>query len=212
MKKWKYVSLTAVLGSALLLGACAGTSNEEAENSGNSAQQKENGEGQITGSVMGDGSSTVAPITEALVEEYAAVQPNVQVSVGVSGTGGGFEKFIAGETDFSNASRDIKEEEAAALKDAGIEYTKFEIAYDGITVVVNSENDWATDLTIDQLKKFGLKTELRKSGQISIHHGRMKKSYTMRREQTQAPLTTLMKSFWMEKIWSAQHNYRKTTM
>lgn len=162
MKKWKYVSLTAVLGSALLLGACAGTSNEEAENSGNSAQQKENGEGQITGSVMGDGSSTVAPITEALVEEYAAVQPNVQVSVGVSGTGGGFEKFIAGETDFSNASRDIKEEEAAALKDAGIEYTKFEIAYDGITVVVNSENDWATDLTIDQLKKIWIEDGTKK--------------------------------------------------
>lgn len=153
MKKWKFLTMTAMVSSALLLGACGGEKNEAGTNVGNTPLQAENGEAQLAGSVTGDGSSTVAPIVEALVEEYAAVEPNVQVSVGVSGTGGGFEKFIAGETDFSNASREIKEEEAQALKDAGIEYTRFEIAYDGITVVINSDNDWATDLTIEQLKE-----------------------------------------------------------
>lgn len=149
MKTWKYVSITVLLGSALFLGACGDETNE----GGTSGRPSQQEDAQLTGAVAGDGSSTVAPIMEALVEEYAQVQPNVQISVGVSGTGGGFEKFIAGETDFSNASRDAKEEEITALKNAGIEYTKFEIAYDGITVVIHPENDWALDLTMDQLKK-----------------------------------------------------------
>ena len=101
MKNMKNYMMAAMIGSALLLGACgdgeAGANGTESEG--------------LSGSVSGDGSSTVAPITEALVEEYAAVQPDVKVTAGVSGTGGGFEKFIAGETDFSNASRPIKEEE-----------------------------------------------------------------------------------------------------
>jgi len=149
MKTWKYVSITVLLGSALFLGACGDETNE----GGTSGRPSQQEDAQLTGAVAGDGSSTVAPIMEALVEEYAQVQPNVQISVGVSGTGGGFKKFIAGETDFSNASRDAKEEEITALKNAGIEYTKFEIAYDGITVVIHPENDWALDLTMDQLKK-----------------------------------------------------------
>ena len=90
---------------------------------------------------------------EAIVEEYAGVQKDVRVSVGVSGTGGGFEKFVNGETDFSNASRPIKDSEAQSLKDAGIDYTEFEIAYDGLSVVIHPENTWAKDLTVDQLKQ-----------------------------------------------------------
>ncbi|RUL56981.1 PstS family phosphate ABC transporter substrate-binding protein [Lysinibacillus antri] len=154
MKKWKYLTMTAVLGSALLLGACGSeTESEEATNGSQTTETAAAGDAQLTGSVSGDGSSTVAPITEGLVEEYAGTQPDVKVSVGVSGTGGGFEKFIAGETDFSNASRPIKDEEKAKLDEAGIEYTEFQVAYDGLTVVVNPENDWATELTVDQLKK-----------------------------------------------------------
>ncbi|RHW38518.1 PstS family phosphate ABC transporter substrate-binding protein [Lysinibacillus yapensis] len=156
MKKWKYLTMTAALGSALVLGACGSDETKETETGTEPAtgsDAAEQGTAQLTGSVAGDGSSTVAPITEGLVEEYAAAQPDVQVSVGVSGTGGGFEKFIAGETDFSNASRPIKEEEAAKLKEAGIDYTEFQIAFDGLTVVVNPENDWATELTVDQLKQ-----------------------------------------------------------
>lgn len=153
MKKWKYLTMTAALGSALLLGACGSETDEDATNAKDSTETAESGDAQLTGTVSGDGSSTVSPITEALVEEYAGVQPNVQVSVGVSGTGGGFEKFIAGETDFSNASRPIKDEEKAELEKAGIDYTEFQVAFDGLTVVVNPENDWAAELTVDQLKK-----------------------------------------------------------
>lgn len=145
MKNVKFFMFSTMIGSALVLGACgngdkAGTGNEEATKT-------------LSGSVSGDGSSTVAPITEALVEEYVLVQPKVKVTAGASGTGGGFEKFIAGETDFSNASRPIKEEEATKLKEAGIDYTELEVAYDGLSIVVNSENDWATDLTVEDLKK-----------------------------------------------------------
>lgn len=147
MKNWKYFMGTAMLGSALILGAC-GDDSAQGEDSSNTDSESS----AVEGSVAGDGSSTVAPIMEALVEEYSA-QSEVQVTVGVSGTGGGFEKFIAGSTDFSNASRPIKDEEAAQLEEAGIEYTEFLLAYDGLTVVVNSENDWATDLTVEDLKK-----------------------------------------------------------
>ena len=150
MKKWKYLTMTAVLGSALLLGACG----DDAESStANGAETQEEGTAQLSGDVLGDGSSTVAPIMEAVVEEYAGVQKDVRVSVGVSGTGGGFEKFVNGETDFSNASRPIKDSEAQSLKDGGIDYTEFEIAYDGLSVVIHPENTWATNLTVDQLKK-----------------------------------------------------------
>lgn len=154
MKKWKYLSQAAILGSALFLAACGSDeSNEDAANSNNSVDSAEAGQAQLTGDVIGDGSSTVAPITEALVEEYAAVQKDVRVSVGVSGTGGGFEKFINGETDFSNASRPMKDEEAEKLKAAGIDYTELAIAYDGLSVVINPENTWATELTVEQLKQ-----------------------------------------------------------
>jgi phosphate transport system substrate-binding protein len=153
MKNWKYFMGTAMLGSALILGACGDDTTSSAEGGeSNTDSTDTEQEAVVEGSVSGDGSSTVAPIMEALVEEYSA-QSEVQVTVGVSGTGGGFEKFIAGTTDFSNASRPIKDEEAAQLEEAGIEYTEFLLAYDGLTVVVNSENEWATDLTVEDLKK-----------------------------------------------------------
>ena len=116
MKKWKYLTMTAVLGSALMLGACGGgnTANEGGTTADKETEQTDT-EKQLQGSVAGDGSSTVAPIVEAVVEEYAGAQPDVKVSVGISGTGGGFEKFIAGETDFSNASRNIKDESSTYL-------------------------------------------------------------------------------------------------
>jgi len=156
MKKWKYLTMTAALGASLALGACGSEEadpTEDATTGSDATETAESGDAQLTGTVSGDGSSTVAPITEGLIEEYAGVQPDVKVSAGVSGTGGGFEKFIAGETDFSNASRPIKDEEAAELEKAGIDYTEFQVAYDGLTVVVNPENDWATELTVDQLKQ-----------------------------------------------------------
>ena len=92
------------------------------------------------------------PLTEAAAELFQEEQPDVQVTVGTSGTGGGFEKFCNGETDISNASRPIKDEEKAACEANGITYQEFQVANDALTVVVNKENDWADCLTVDQLE------------------------------------------------------------
>ncbi|MEO0768171.1 MAG: PstS family phosphate ABC transporter substrate-binding protein [Cyanobacteria bacterium J06649_4] len=100
-----------------------------------------------------DGSSTVFPITEAMAEEFMASNSNVNISVGVSGTGGGFKKFCAGETVISNASRPIKDSEKEMCAAAGIEYEVIPVAYDAITVVINPNNDWASELSTDELKK-----------------------------------------------------------
>lgn len=99
-----------------------------------------------------DGSSTVYPITEAMAEEFQKVQ-KVKVTVGESGTGGGFKKFCRGETDISDASRPISQKEMDACKEAGIQYIELPIAYDALTVVVNSKNDWVKSLSVDDLKK-----------------------------------------------------------
>ncbi len=99
-----------------------------------------------------DGSSTVYPITEAVAEEFQKSQ-KVKVTVGESGTGGGFKKFCRGETDISDASRPISQKEMDACKEAGIQYIELPIAYDALTVVVNSKNDWVKSLSADELKK-----------------------------------------------------------
>ncbi len=100
-----------------------------------------------------DGSSTVFPITEAMAEEFRVSNPSINVSVGVSGTGGGFKKFCAGETAISNASRPIKDSEIELCKANGIQYMPLTVATDAITVVINPENTWATSLTTEQLAK-----------------------------------------------------------
>jgi phosphate transport system substrate-binding protein len=99
-----------------------------------------------------DGSSTVFPITEAVAEEFQKSTGN-RVTVGISGTGGGFKKFTRGETDVQNASRPISESEIAAAKESKIEFLEFPIAYDALTVVVNSKNDWAKEIKVSELKK-----------------------------------------------------------
>ncbi|MBF2021606.1 MAG: PstS family phosphate ABC transporter substrate-binding protein [Hydrococcus sp. C42_A2020_068] len=101
-----------------------------------------------------DGSSTVYPITEAVAEDFQkARQGAVRVTVGLSGTGGGFKKFCSGQTDISNASRPIKDEEIQACKAAGINYIELPVAYDAITVVVNKQNNWVTSMSVAELKK-----------------------------------------------------------
>jgi len=110
-------------------------------------------DGELSGTVRVDGSSTVYPLTEAAADLFREVQPGVKVTVGQSGTGGGFKKFCAGETDVSDASRPIKDEEAAACDAKGIKYEQFAVANDALTVVVHKENDWVDCLTVDQLKK-----------------------------------------------------------
>lgn len=100
-----------------------------------------------------DGSSTVFPITEAVAEEFASIDPKIRVNVGVSGTGGGFKKFTIKETDISNASRVISHEEKAVAAKNHVSYVEIPVAHDGITLVVNPKNTWANDLTAAELKK-----------------------------------------------------------
>ncbi|MEM1368592.1 MAG: PstS family phosphate ABC transporter substrate-binding protein [Cyanobacteria bacterium P01_H01_bin.15] len=125
-----------VLGLGLFIGSCSSL----------------NSTGQGT-PVRIDGSSTVFPITEKIADDFNRNNGNsLEVAMSFSGTGGGFEKFCAGETDISNASRPISEEEIAACDDAGIRYYELPIAFDAITVVVNGQNSWAKDITTEELK------------------------------------------------------------
>jgi phosphate transport system substrate-binding protein len=100
-----------------------------------------------------DGSSTVFPITEAVAEEFGKENPDIRVVVGTSGTGGGFKKFALGEIDINDASRKIKDSEAAAAKDKNIGFIGLPVGYDGITIVVNTANNWVDKLTVEELKK-----------------------------------------------------------
>lgn len=119
---------------------------------GNQGSQQE-GDAKLSGSISIDGSSTVYPITEAVAEEYRAAQPGVKVTVGLSGTGGGFKKFARGETDINNASKAIQESQVQACKENNISYVELMVAYDGLAVVVNPQNDWCNDITVEELKK-----------------------------------------------------------
>jgi len=107
----------------------------------------------LEGTIKVDGSSTVFPITEAVAEEFRTVEPKVKVTIGVSGTGGGFKKFSRGETNISDASRPIKDKEIAACKENNINYIELEVAYDGLAVLVNPENDWVDNFTVEELNK-----------------------------------------------------------
>jgi phosphate transport system substrate-binding protein len=100
-----------------------------------------------------DGSSTVFPIAEAVAEEFGKAHPDSRTpTVGISGTGGGFQKFCRGETDISNASRPIRPAEIEACQKAGVEYIEVPVAYDGLAIVVNPKNTWASTMTVDELK------------------------------------------------------------
>ncbi len=110
-------------------------------------------EGPLNGQLLIDGSSTVAPVTTVIAEEFSRKHPTVRVPVGTSGTGGGFKKFCAGEISICNASRHIKETEIELCKKNGIEYLELEICLDGLTIVVNPKNDWIAGITVEELKK-----------------------------------------------------------
>ncbi len=104
------------------------------------------------GKIKIDGSSTVYPLTEAVAEEFRNIEPDIRITVGVSGTGGGFKKFIRRETDISNASRAISKKEADQCKELGIEFIELPVSYDGLAVVVNPANAFVDYLTVDELK------------------------------------------------------------
>jgi len=135
-----FPAVLAVLGLALFMAACGDDNSSGAS-------------GNLSGSIKVDGSSTVGPLTEAAAELFREQNPDVKITVGISGTGGGFEKFCAGETDINDASRKIEPEEIAACKKKGIQYGDTQVANDGIAVVVNPENDWTDCLTTSELKK-----------------------------------------------------------
>lgn len=137
MKRFKLISLSAIITSMVfVLAACGGSGGSEKSRT-----------------VAIDGSSTVFPIMAAVSQEVKEKYPNMKAPVGVSGTGGGFEQFVKGQTDLSNASRPITEKEAKLAEKNGIEYIRLELAYDGLSVVVNQKNTWVKKLTVEQLKK-----------------------------------------------------------
>jgi phosphate transport system substrate-binding protein len=138
------VALAVIVVLALALAACG--------NSGGTGGGG-GGDSDLSGTIKVDGSSTVGPLSEAAAEGFQGQNPKVRITVGTSGTGGGFEKFCAGETDVSDASRSIEPDEKAACDKKGIRYDEIQVANDGLAIVVNKENDWAKCLTVAQLKK-----------------------------------------------------------
>jgi phosphate transport system substrate-binding protein len=131
-----------VIASALVALACGG------------ADQAAQDGGYGGGLITIDGSSTVFPIVEAIAEEFGKANPNVRTpTVGISGTGGGFQKFCRGETDISNASRPISAAERQACLTAAVDYIELPVAYDGLAVVVNPKNTWAHSITVAELKR-----------------------------------------------------------
>lgn len=129
----------ALMGALFILTSCGNGGNDNSEG--------------LSGAIKIDGSSTVYPITEAVAEEFANEHPEVQVTVGYSGTGGGFKKFGRGEIDINDASKAISEEQKALCAEHNISYVEIEVAYDGLAVLVNPENDWCTSITVSELRK-----------------------------------------------------------
>ena len=133
------------LAIALVATACGGDDDAGGGTTGEG--------GSLSGSIVIDGSSTVAPITEAIAEEFRREQSGVQVTVGTSGTGGGFTKFCAGETDIQDASRPIDDEEKAACAAKGVKYQEFRVGLDGLAVVSSAQNQFVDTLNFEQMAK-----------------------------------------------------------
>ena len=141
------MAASAALAVSALAAAGCGSDSSSADTSGGGSGAS------LSGDITIDGSSTVGPLTSAAAEAFNADNGDVNITVGTSGTGGGFERFCKGETDISDASRGIKDEEAAACKSGGVTYEEFRVASDGITVVTSSSADVGPDaLTLAQLK------------------------------------------------------------
>jgi phosphate transport system substrate-binding protein len=142
-RKW-WLVLAAFSVLALGVAACGGDDDDDGGDGGDTPSG-------LSGTIRIDGSSTVAPLTQAIAEGFNEENPDVDITVGTSGTGGGFEKFCAGETDANDASEAIGEEEIAACQQGGVQYEELQVANDALTVVVNPENP-VTCMTVEQLK------------------------------------------------------------
>lgn len=143
MKK-TFLKLFAVSTASIILISCGGGKDDSGNNTDST---------KISGDIKIDGSSTVYPISEAVAEEFKVTYPDVKITVGLSGTGGGFKKFGRGEIDINDASRSIKSTEDSIAKASNISYIELRVAFDGLAVVVNPQNTWANDITVAELKK-----------------------------------------------------------
>ena len=149
--------IVALLAAAMVLVACGGDDDQQQAVAQSTQDQQEQQEtaaalADVEGEIAIDGSSTVFPITEAMAEEFGFLtERGVRVTVGVSGTGGGFKRFCAGETDISDASRPIKDSEVELCTENGVEFIEVPVAFDGLTVVINPNNDWVDQLTVAEL-------------------------------------------------------------
>ncbi|CDQ38128.1 MULTISPECIES: PstS family phosphate ABC transporter substrate-binding protein [Virgibacillus] len=152
MKFKKYLMFLLIAVIAIVITACG--SNSEGNDSGNANAENEGESEELEGNVVIDGSGTVYPLMSRLAEEYMVnEQPNVSVEVSRAGTSAGFEKFLVEDgTDFNDASRKIKDEEQAKADELGMEVKELKVALDGLTIVTHPDNDWATELTEDQIK------------------------------------------------------------
>ena len=146
----RFLSLVYCVAAACLVASGCSVQNADTPQGRGPAKS---GGGQLRGTVAINGSSTVFPITQAVAEEFQKQYPRVKVEVGLSGTGGGFKKFIAGETDINDASRPISETEIRKCRQNGIEYIELKVGIDGLSVIVNPKNTWCNALTVAQLKK-----------------------------------------------------------
>jgi phosphate transport system substrate-binding protein len=136
---WRIGAVACVVGLIVTAGAAAGT--------------LQPARGNVSGTITADGSSTVGPFTSAAAELFRRSNRGANITVGISGTGGGFERFCRGETDLANASRPIRYSEAARCQQGGIRYIQFLVANDGISLAVSRQNTWANCLTADELKR-----------------------------------------------------------
>ncbi|MFP4133454.1 MAG: PstS family phosphate ABC transporter substrate-binding protein [Halothece sp.] len=152
------ITLASIGALTVALAACGGggdqatNGGDDQANGGDDQASNGGGDSELSGSVAVDGSSTVFPVSEAMAEEFQREYSGIRVTVGVSGTGGGFEKFCNDETDISGASRPVKQSEIERCEENGVEFIELPIAFDGITVVKHPENDWAECLTVEELK------------------------------------------------------------
>ena len=154
---WKWLALSLAILVLLAVACGGGEDPTPAPTRGATTQAAATtappADAKLSGDIEIDGSSTVFPISQAAAEEFRKEHPDVQIPVGISGTGGGFKRFVVGETDISNASRAIKDSERELAAENGIEFIELTVAFDGLSVIVNPDNDFATCMTTGELKK-----------------------------------------------------------
>ncbi|WP_095995575.1 phosphate ABC transporter substrate-binding protein PstS family protein [Salipaludibacillus agaradhaerens] len=156
MKLKKYSLSFLMAGLMVVTAACGGNENTAGGDSNTNSSKTNNNDSsseELSGTVIIDGSGTVYPLMSRIAEEYMVEeQEGVSVEVSRGGTSAGMSRFVAGETDLSNASREIREEELAELEENGIETQEFKVALDGLTIVIHPDNDWASDMTEEEIK------------------------------------------------------------